>query len=105
MSAIPGEPLKQKANELTLKDGRKLKLKLPGQPPRADAAAAAGGPRAAAAPEALSADSPQRSAVSDARSPALLPALLASIADGVYVVAAGRLDRVRQSRRIGDPGL
>jgi hypothetical protein len=38
MSAIPGEPLKQKANELTLKDGRKLKLKLPGQPPRADVA-------------------------------------------------------------------
>ena len=37
MSAIPGEPLKQKANELTLKDGRKLKLKLPGPPPRADA--------------------------------------------------------------------
>jgi len=34
MSAIPGEPLKQKANELTLKDGRKLKLKLPGMPPR-----------------------------------------------------------------------
>jgi hypothetical protein len=39
MSAIPGEPLKQKANELTLKDGRKLKLKLPVQPPRADAQA------------------------------------------------------------------
>ena len=30
MSAIPGEPLKQKPNELTLKDGRKLKLKVPG---------------------------------------------------------------------------
>ena len=34
MSPIPGEPLKQKPNELTLKDGRKLKLKLPGMPPR-----------------------------------------------------------------------
>ncbi len=34
MSAIPGEPLKQKPNELTLKDGRKLKLKLPGLPAR-----------------------------------------------------------------------
>jgi hypothetical protein len=30
MSAIPGEPLKNKPHELTLKDGRKLKLKLPG---------------------------------------------------------------------------
>ncbi len=29
MSAIPGEPLKRKPPELTLKDGRKLKLKLP----------------------------------------------------------------------------
>ena len=34
MSAIPGEPLKHKPHELTLKDGRKLKLKLPGMPPR-----------------------------------------------------------------------
>ena len=34
MSAIPGEPLKQKPHELTLNDGRKLKLKLPGLPPR-----------------------------------------------------------------------
>jgi hypothetical protein len=34
MSAVPGEPLKQKPNEVTLKDGRKLKLKLPGVPPR-----------------------------------------------------------------------
>jgi hypothetical protein len=35
MSAIPGEPLKRKPNELTLKDGRRLKLKLPGEmPPR-----------------------------------------------------------------------
>ena len=33
MSAIPGEPLKPKPHELTLKDGRKLKLKLPGMPP------------------------------------------------------------------------
>lgn len=32
MSAIPGEPLKHKPHELTLKDGRKLKLKLPGMP-------------------------------------------------------------------------
>lgn len=32
MSAIPGEPLKKKPHELTLKDGRKLKLKLPGMP-------------------------------------------------------------------------
>ena len=29
MSAIPGEPLKPKPHELTLKDGTKLKLKLP----------------------------------------------------------------------------
>jgi len=36
MSAIPGEPLKQKPHELTLKDGRKLKLKLPGMPPRVE---------------------------------------------------------------------
>jgi hypothetical protein len=34
MSAVPGEPLKPKPNELTLKDGRKLKLKLPGMAPR-----------------------------------------------------------------------
>ena len=32
MSAIPGEPLKKKPHELTLKDGTKLKLKLPGMP-------------------------------------------------------------------------
>ena len=31
MSPIPGEPLKPKPHELTLKDGRKLKLKLPGE--------------------------------------------------------------------------
>jgi hypothetical protein len=36
MSAIPGEPLKQNPHELSLKDGRKLKLKLPGLPPRAE---------------------------------------------------------------------
>ena len=36
MSAIPGEPLKKKPHELTLKDGRKLKLKLPGMPERID---------------------------------------------------------------------
>ena len=34
MSAIPGEPIKQKPNEVTLKDGRKVKLKLPGLPQR-----------------------------------------------------------------------
>ena len=34
MSAVPGEPLKRKPNELTMKDGRKLKLKLPGVPER-----------------------------------------------------------------------
>lgn len=33
MSAIPGEPLTPKPHELQLKDGRKLKLKLPGMPP------------------------------------------------------------------------
>ncbi|MGI8728934.1 MAG: hypothetical protein ACR2LK_02900 [Solirubrobacteraceae bacterium] len=32
MSAIPGEPLTPKPHELELKDGRKLKLKLPGMP-------------------------------------------------------------------------
>jgi hypothetical protein len=36
MGAIPGEPLKRKPHELTLKDGRKLKLKLPGLPPRVE---------------------------------------------------------------------
>jgi hypothetical protein len=36
MSAIPGEPLKRKPHELTLKDGRKLKLKLPGMPARVE---------------------------------------------------------------------
>lgn len=36
MSAIPGEPLKKKPHELTLQDGRKLKLKLPGLPPRVE---------------------------------------------------------------------
>ena len=34
MCPIPGEPLKPKPHELTLKDGRKLKLKLPGLPAR-----------------------------------------------------------------------
>lgn len=29
MSAIPGEPHKPRPNEIVLKDGRKLKLKLP----------------------------------------------------------------------------
>jgi hypothetical protein len=36
MSAIPGEPLKSKSHELTLKDGRKVKLKLPGLPRRVE---------------------------------------------------------------------
>ena len=34
MSAIPGEPLTPKPLELQTKDGRKVKLKLPGMPPR-----------------------------------------------------------------------
>jgi hypothetical protein len=33
MSPIPSEPLKPKPHEVTLKDGRKLKVKLPGMPP------------------------------------------------------------------------
>ena len=36
MSPIPGEPLKPKPHELVLKDGRKLKLKHPGLPPRVE---------------------------------------------------------------------
>jgi hypothetical protein len=36
MSAVPGEPLKPKPHEVTLKDGRKMKLKLPGMPPRVE---------------------------------------------------------------------
>jgi hypothetical protein len=36
MSPIPSEPLKPKPHEVTLKDGRKLKLKLPGRPPRVE---------------------------------------------------------------------
>ena len=36
MSAIPGKPLKPKPHELTLKDGRKVKLKLPGLPQRVE---------------------------------------------------------------------
>ena len=36
MTPIPGEPLKPKPHELTLKDGRRLKLKLPGMPPRVE---------------------------------------------------------------------
>lgn len=34
MSAIPGEPLEPKPQELTMKDGRKVKLKVPGLAPR-----------------------------------------------------------------------
>ena len=37
MSGIPSEPLKRKRNELTLKDGKKVKLKLPGMQPRIEA--------------------------------------------------------------------
>lgn len=36
MSAVPGEPLKQKPYDLRLKDGRKVKLKLPGMAPRVE---------------------------------------------------------------------
>ena len=40
MSPIPGEPHKPKPqHEVTLADGRKLKLKLPGMPPRVEPAA------------------------------------------------------------------
>ena len=34
MTPIPGEPLEPKPQELTTKDGRKVKLKVPGLPPR-----------------------------------------------------------------------
>ena len=34
MSPIPGEPLDPKPPELTTKDGRKVKLKIPGFAPR-----------------------------------------------------------------------
>ena len=34
MSAIPGEPLTPKPLEVKTKDGRRVKLKLPGMPPR-----------------------------------------------------------------------
>jgi len=55
MSAIPGEPLKPKPHELTLGDGRKLKLKVPGLPPPVEPLAteergAADPPRANPAP-------------------------------------------------------
>jgi len=33
MSPIPSEPLQPKPHEVTMKDGRKVKLKLPGMPP------------------------------------------------------------------------
>ena len=36
MSPIPGEPHDRKSDELTTKDGRKVKLKIPGLPPRPD---------------------------------------------------------------------
>ena len=35
MSPIPGEPLDPTPQELTTKDGRKFKLKIPGMPPPA----------------------------------------------------------------------
>lgn len=35
MSPIPGEPHKRESQELTTKDGRKVKLKVPGLAPRA----------------------------------------------------------------------
>ena len=35
MTPIPGEPLDPKEPELTTKDGRKVKLKIPGLAPRA----------------------------------------------------------------------
>lgn len=34
MSAMPGEPIRQKAQEVTLKHGRKVTLMLPGMPRR-----------------------------------------------------------------------
>jgi hypothetical protein len=34
MSPIPSEPLKPKPHEVTMKDGRKVKIKLPGLKPR-----------------------------------------------------------------------
>jgi hypothetical protein len=34
MSPIPGEPLTPKPHEVTMKDGRKVKVKLPGLTPR-----------------------------------------------------------------------
>jgi len=34
MSAIPAEPHKRKPQELTLKDGTKVRLKFPGLPPK-----------------------------------------------------------------------
>ncbi|HEY1540274.1 MAG TPA: hypothetical protein VGF63_12805 [Solirubrobacteraceae bacterium] len=38
MSAVPGEPLKRKPHDVTLKDGRKVRLKLPGMPPSVEPA-------------------------------------------------------------------
>ena len=36
MTPIPGEPLKPKPQELTTKDGRRVKLKIPGLEPPAE---------------------------------------------------------------------
>ena len=33
MTPIPGEPHDRKSDELTTKDGRRVKLKIPGMPP------------------------------------------------------------------------
>jgi hypothetical protein len=41
MSPIPGEPHAPKPRELTTKDGRKVKLKIPGLPPLAEPPATA----------------------------------------------------------------
>ncbi|HEX2105164.1 MAG TPA: hypothetical protein VHF51_16030 [Solirubrobacteraceae bacterium] len=39
MTPIPGEPLEPKAPELTMRDGRKVKIKAPGLTPREKPAA------------------------------------------------------------------
>ena len=36
MSPIPGEPHERRSDELTTKDGRKVKLKIPGLAPKTD---------------------------------------------------------------------
>ena len=39
MSPIPGEPLDRRPDELTTRDGRKVKLRIPGLEPRPEPAA------------------------------------------------------------------